>query len=1625
MTKSLRRLTLIVLSLALTGGAVAYFWPSKVEAQTNSCDVSGQFGSPIGGLQDFCVLNMGDVVEFGPNGLTITCRDCVKAGPTNSSGTEHGGNDACTRFSKSMTFDFSQPVADVEIFVIGAKTVTSNAGHNIHMEPVYQGAFPLGQTFFLPGPGITQITVSEPAYHLTGPAGSWRMSVLNSSYRPESEYKSCNCNRPAFSRPAPQSISSTDWNNDGTPDWRMDVDVSDDDGLVLKNIRLEQRYMAEQISIPYYLLELNTVPGVQRGELKPNSVDPERTSRLTDFHWKNENDRLVVEATYVVSNLPSGSTSCLEIVQHYEFQRSIPGDKCEPTGHVPCARWKPVVTYTFRGNLANFVKLEIPQRFHFRTNSFPNNSGALFRDCPYLLVCFPLTFNPIFSDRMNPVTVEYGTNVVKDGKDARTWDNYHQTYFNTVDEPFLDAGCPECVHLHWRWGAHLGSEFGNGRPLIPLGSNQDVDVAVVNYEPPAGQNPEDDPLDYHDLFVNEPGQTQTWQSSPDGSSFTQLPRDLVFWYSSTGHQLHDTFSPSRGGFFNPSSPSYEVAFVEESPGFNSHRSFSRSGKFRKNRALISTGDQPETIVFGDLFDTGTTTFTSVDPQTLETLPTGYSVYGNDVFAVNTEAEIAGPHVLTFSVPSVPDQTTFNSLRVLHFEPDYFDPEKFHFIDRTVLSPESPAPDFANRKISAKFSGLGTFVLANYVPQPPNPNRADLAVSITDSPGTVVSNNNLTYTVTVTNNGPQTATDAMLKDSLAPDTAFVSVVTTQGTCRHLDGSVLCSFGSLAASASATVTIVVNPGEGSGVVPAVQKIVRNVASVKSVEGDLNLTNNSFVETTTVMPESNAPPAINIISPTTGALVIGPTNLTLSATATDADGSVASVEFYDGDVLLGNASLVSGSQYDFSWTNPSFGSHLINAVATDNLGKKLVADPVTFWINGTATVVITSPFGNSTINTPANITIVANASITGGTISQVDFYADEVLLGTGTLTGTDQYSFTWNNASVGGHVLTARATDNSSVTTISAPVTLMLNGPPVVSVIAPTPNAVFITSPASIPITVNANDWQGALQKVDFFANGNLIATKSAPSGVNQYTFTWPNVGGGTYSLTAVATDWFNSATTSASVSVKVNAPPTASITAPTNGTQFTSPASINLTANAFDSDGTITSVTFFANGTNIGSGTPAGGNQFNLTWSNVGVGTYNLMAKATDNDGVTTTTSVATVSVKWPALFVVGSTTLNSGDTAVKNRLEALGYTLTTMTGSAVTTADANGKVLVVISSTVTPTSVGTKFRTVTVPVLTWESGLYANMGMTGTGSQDSGTKTNQSQVAVVNVAHPLAAGFPGTRTVTSSNATMNWGKPNANAAKVATVVGDANKTVIFGYETGAVMPGLTAPARRVGLFMDDTSASILTAEGTALLDAAIQWARGQTGSPTGGTLTGTFAATPASVNLTTEGTIDWAHWGRNGALVFNRKANLTPPLISDILKLGNGDRSWFSDCPTAFSWTDGTPTASATNTTTGTLTNGAVGNGLEITVPADTNLRTLKLYVGVWFTRGKLEASLSDGSAPVYIDSTMDNNNGKINGVYTINYKAGSAAQVLKIRLTIVNQYNSPFGNVAWEAVTVQ
>jgi alpha-tubulin suppressor-like RCC1 family protein len=207
------------------------------------------------------------------------------------------------------------------------------------------------------------------------------------------------------------------------------------------------------------------------------------------------------------------------------------------------------------------------------------------------------------------------------------------------------------------------------------------------------------------------------------------------------------------------------------------------------------------------------------------------------------------------------------------------------------------------------------------------------------------------------------------------------------------------------------------------------------------------------------------------------------------------------------------------------------------------------------------------------------------------------------------------------------------------------------------------------------------------------------------------------------------------------------------------------------------------------------------------------------------------SQASLLLSGTALFVVGNTNLGSGDLAVKNRLQSpsLGLTVTVVKDSSSTTAMATGKTVVVISSTVSPTSVNTKFRDVAVPVVTWESAIFDDMKMTGTASgTDFGTTTSQTQVAIATPSHPLAAGLTGTVAVSASS-TFDWGVVAATGVKAATIVSNTSRATVFGYELGSTMVGLAAPARRVGLFLFDTTAASLTANGWSLFDAAINWA----------------------------------------------------------------------------------------------------------------------------------------------------------------------------------------------------
>jgi fibronectin-binding autotransporter adhesin len=130
-----------------------------------------------------------------------------------------------------------------------------------------------------------------------------------------------------------------------------------------------------------------------------------------------------------------------------------------------------------------------------------------------------------------------------------------------------------------------------------------------------------------------------------------------------------------------------------------------------------------------------------------------------------------------------------------------------------------------------------------------PSGADLSITKSSAPNPVLSGNRLTYTLTVTNNGPTGATRVTVTDPLLGNVHFDSVGSSQGSCTRStakpapkDGTVTCSLGNLANGASARITIVVTtttPGT-----------LTNTATVRGNEADPTLPNNSATATTTVI-------------------------------------------------------------------------------------------------------------------------------------------------------------------------------------------------------------------------------------------------------------------------------------------------------------------------------------------------------------------------------------------------------------------------------------------------------------------------------------------------------------------------------------------------------------------------------------------------------------------------------------------------------------------------------------------------------------------------------------------------------------------------------------------------------
>ena len=375
------------------------------------------------------------------------------------------------------------------------------------------------------------------------------------------------------------------------------------------------------------------------------------------------------------------------------------------------------------------------------------------------------------------------------------------------------------------------------------------------------------------------------------------------------------------------------------------------------------------------------------------------------------------------------------------------------------------------------------------------------------------------------------------------------------------------------------------------------------------------------------TNTPPVGAITAPSNNATFAQGAAITITATASDANGSVAKVEFFRGTTKLGEDAT---SPYSFVWNGAPVGTHSLTVKVTDNQNAVGTSAAVSITVNANTapTVSITAPADNAQFQPGSPITITAAAADANGTVTKVEFFNGTTKLGEDL---SAPYSFVWNNAPTGNHSITAKATDNQNgvKTSTAIDITVAAIVKPVVAITAPANNAQF-TLGAPITITANATDANGTITKVEFFRG----ATKLGEDLTSPYTFVWGNAAVGNYSLTAKATDNDNNTTTSTAVAISVstNSPPVVLITAPLASADVNVGSAIAITASASDANGTVAKVEFFNGTTKLGEDLTS---PYGFIWSDAPEGEHALTAKATDNLGATATSAPITISVVNPA------------------------------------------------------------------------------------------------------------------------------------------------------------------------------------------------------------------------------------------------------------------------------------------------------------------------------------------------------------------------------------------------------
>lgn len=191
----------------------------------------------------------------------------------------------------------------------------------------------------------------------------------------------------------------------------------------------------------------------------------------------------------------------------------------------------------------------------------------------------------------------------------------------------------------------------------------------------------------------------------------------------------------------------------------------------------------------------------------------------------------------------------------------------------------------------------------------------------------------------------------------------------------------------------------------------------------------------------PAFNVPPTVSLSAPATATVGVP---VTLSATASDSDGTIARVTFFDGGTTLGER---TAPPYTWSWTPTTAGVRTLTAGATDDGGSGTVSMAVLVNVSA-ATADIQPP--TVTLSSPAafasglsgTLSLAATASDNVG-VASVEFQVDGVAVGSPDTSAPYGVNVDTTAYASGQHVLRARARDAAGNTSAWAEATVQFGG------------------------------------------------------------------------------------------------------------------------------------------------------------------------------------------------------------------------------------------------------------------------------------------------------------------------------------------------------------------------------------------------------------------------------------------------------------------------------------------------------------------------------------------------------------------------------------------------------